>query len=798
MASDLRYALRTLLRNPGFTAVALFTLALGIGANTAIFSVFSGVLLRPLPYPDAHRLISIREVVPSMARFGPTVPVTAWHFREWRKQSHVLEQVALQNSQLYTLTSDGDPVRVAAARVSPSLFPMLGVRPVLGRTFSEDEEQPGRDSVAVISDRLWHSRFRGDPAAVGRKMIVNGVPLQVIGVLPKGAKVIYDWDADIFVPFAIREGDLAIMAEFNYDCVGRLKPGITIPQAIADLNVIQSNIVKDLSEKVELRSSVVPLQEAITGSSRQSLTMLLAASGAVLLIVVVNLANLLLARATARRHELAIRTAIGANMYRLVRQLLTESILLSLCGGALGVTLAKWALSGIILKAPLNLPGLQNVRLDWQALAFATLITLGSGLLCGILPAWRMARTDPQAALKSGGRAITEGRRGGRLRRMLIGAEVALSAICLVVGGLLLSSFVHLIEVDKGFQADQAFTVGLGLPGVRYPDLPARARFMRTLLDRVQALPGVVAAGVSNRGPLTGEGANLGIVVEGVDLPPSQRPIVDYRCVSTDFFHAMGIPLVAGRLPQESDGGRPVAAVSAQTARRLWPRQNALGKHFRLGNSDASYEVVGIVGDMRTSLQNAPNMTVYPPYWQLSRNDFALVVRTAMDPLALGASVRGIIRGRDSQLVIPRIRTLSDVVDSEVAPRRFQLELILLFALSALLLAAVGVYGVVSQSVTQRTNEIGIRMALGATRVEVGRLVGRQGLAPVLAGLAAGLAGAIFAARLVSGLLFGVPALDPVTFGGAALVLLASAALACLIPAWRATRVDPLIALRYE
>jgi predicted permease len=809
MLPDIRFALRTLRRNPGFTVVGLLTLSLGIGGITAIFSVFSGILLRPLPYADANRLVAIQEVVPSMARFGPALPVSAWHFREWRKQNRSLQDVALVGSQLYTLSGQGDPVRVPASRVSASLFPLLGIQAALGRTFTEAEDQEGHDHVAVISSRLWRNQFHSDASIVGRKIILSGVPREVVGVLPQDIRVptqgelqsmaMNDSASDVWVPFAIGNNDLAIMSEFNYGCVARLRPGVSPAQAVADLNLIQAGIVKDLSEKVELRSLVTPLQDQITGSSRQSLTLLLAASVAVLAIVIVNLANLLLARAAARRRELAIRTAIGAGAFRLVRQMLVEALLLACMGGTLGVILANWVLAAIILKAPLGLPGLQDVRLDWEAFAFAALVTLISGAICGILPAWRVVRTDPQAALKSGGRAITEGRHGGRVRRILVAAEVALSAMCLVVGGLLLGSFVHLLQVDKGFQADRAFTVGVGLPSARYPDAAHRTRFIRALLDQVHGLPGVVAAGVSNRGPLSGEGSNLGILVEGVDLPPSQRPIVDYRCVSPEFFRAMGIPLAGGRFIADSDGDRLVAAVSAQTARRLWPNENAVGKRFRLGSADeAPFEVVGIVGDVRSSLQKSPSMTVYVPYWQVSRSDFSLVVRTAIDPANLAPAVRGAIRGLDSQLVIPQFRTLSQVVDSAVAARRFQLQMILVFALTALLLAAIGVYGVVSQSVTQRTNEIGIRMALGATRAEVGRLVTIQGLAPVLAGLAVGLVGAAWAARLVSGLLFHVHSLDPLAFGGTTLVLLASAALACLIPATRATRVDPLIALRYE
>ncbi len=795
MGSDLRYALRNLRRNPGFAFVALLTLALGIGGNTAIFSVFSEVLLKPLPYPEAERLVSIREVVRAWTQFGPTLPVSAGHFRQWRKQSRALEQAALLSQQLYTLTGDGDPIRVPALRASASLFSLLGDTPLFGRVFTEEEERPGQDQVAVLSHRLWASRFHSDPSIVGRKILLNGAPYPVIGVLAEGANTFYE--SDIFVPFAIRDSEVAVLAEFNYTCVARLKPGVSMQQAAADLDTIESGIVKDLPEKVELRAAVLPLRDEIAGSSRQSLSVLLAASGAVLLIVVVNLANLLLARASTRRREWAIRTAMGADRSRLLRQMLTESTLLAFIGGTLGILLARWALAAIILKAPLDVPGLADVRLDWRALSFAMLVTLASGILFGILPAWRMTRTDPQDALKSGGRT-TEGRSGGRTRRILIGAEVALSVVCLVAGGLLLTSFVRLIRVDKGFESDRAVSLGISLPGVRYPDGEHRTRFLDSLLQQVRVLPGVVAAGICNRAPLSGEGSNNGLAAEGVDLPPSRRPVVDYRLVSPGYFRAMGIPLLGGSPMTDSDRDRPVALISALAARRVWPGQDPLGKRFHIGSVDGPLEVIGVVGDIRTSLQKDPNMTVYVPYWRLSRNDFALVVRTAMDPGAAVAPVRAILRRLDSQLVPPRARSLGQIVDSAVAARRFQLQLILLFAAAALLLAAVGVYGVVAQSVAQRTNEIGIRMALGATRGEVGRLVGLQGLTPVIAGLSAGLVASLPATRLVGSLLFQVPAADPLTFAGSAAVLLASAVLACALPVIRATRVDPLVAVRYE
>ncbi|MGA3016164.1 MAG: ABC transporter permease [Bryobacteraceae bacterium] len=813
---DIRYALRTLRRNPGFAVVAILTLALGIGANTAIFTVFNGVLLRPLSYPQPDRLVAVQEVVPKWARFGPALPVTAWHFREWRKQSSSFDGLALVGGLGFTLTSGGDPELVNAQRVSPNLFPLLGIQASLGRTFTEAEDQPGSDHVVVLSDRLWARRFHRDPAIVGGKILLGGAPYQVVGVLPPDARIptesqlegspfvtsaaslsnAYDAAADLWKPFAIADSDLAVMAEFDFGCLARLKRGVTITEATADLNVIQSAIAGTLPEKTELRASITGLQVQMTGSSRSSLTLLLAAAGAVMVIVIVNLANLLLARASGRRRELAIRAAIGAGAARLVRQMLTESLLLAAAGGLLGALAADWALTAIIWKAPLDVPRLHDLHMDFAALSFAALLSMSSGVLFGVLPAWGLSRTDPQRALKSAGHASTD-RAGGRVRRLLISAEVALGAMCLVAGGLLLSSFVRLIHVDKGFQTDRAIEIGLGLPGVRYPDAASHVRFVRELLDQVQTLPGVVAAGITNRGPLSGEGSNLSINVEGVNLPAVEQPIVDYRTVTPGFFRAMGVPLLDGRLMAESDRDRPVAVVSAQAARRLWPNQNPIGRRFQLG-SDAWFDVIGISGDVRASLHKTPNLTVYLPYWQRDRSDFALVVRTAIDPMTISGALRVAIRRMDPQLVVPQPVTLAEIVDASVRQRRFQLGLVLAFALSALLLAAIGVYGVVSQSVTQRSKEMGIRIALGAPRRHLWGVIARYGLSPVVAGLCAGLGAAAFASRWIDGLLFGVPAIDPLTYLAVAAALLGAASLACYLPARRAARVDPLAALRNE
>ena len=808
MWNDIRYGLRTLARSPGFALVAILTLALGIGANTAMFTVFNGVLMKPLAYPEPGRLVAVEEVVPKFAaRFGPALPVTAWHFREWRKSSRSFEQLALVGSRLFTLTSAGDPVRVGGQRVSASIFPLLGIQAALGRTFLEEEDQPGHDQVVILSDRLWSTRFHRDPSIVGSKILLDGIPYLVAGILPAGARVpsqgslntmaFGDITPDIWKPFAISENDLAIMAEFNYGCLGRLKHGVTIAQAIADLDVIQNAIVSTIPERPQLAATIKGLQQMMTGSSRAGLTLLLSAAGAVLLIVVVNLANLLLARGAGRRRELAIRAAMGAGTGRLVRQMLAESLLLAAAGGLAGALAADWALSTIILKAPLDIPGIRDLHMDAAGFWFAALVSIASGVLFGVLPAWRMARTDPQSALKASTAATTESRAGGRARGMLITAEVALTVLCLVAGGLLLNSFVRLLHVDKGFQADHALGINLGLPGGRYRDSASHVRFVRNLVEQVSAIPGVVAAGVSNRGPLSGEGSNLGIDVEGAYLPPVRRPSVDYRCVTPDFLRAMGIPLLDGRMFAESDGDHPVAAISAAAAHRFWPNQNPIGKRFHLG-TDYWIEVVGVVGDVRHTLNKLPNPTVYIPFWQRDRSDFTLVARSAVDPLAIASSLRATIHNLDPQLVVPQARRLEDIVDASVQQRRFQLSLVLAFAAAALLLAVLGVYGIVSQSVTQRTREIGIRLALGASRRHLWTVVARHGLTPVAIGLGIGLAAALATSRLLGSLLFGVPANDPATYCAVTGVLFIAACMACHLPARRATRVDPLVALRQD
>ena len=810
MIDDIRFAARMLRKDWGFHAVAIATLALGIGANTAIFSVVDGVLLRPLAYRESHRLVVIHEIVPRFANITQLIPANAMHFLEWRKTARSFSDMALIGGLTFNLTGAGEPERIPSARVSPSLFPMLGIQALLGRTFLNEEDQAGRDRVVVLNENLWRRRFAADPTIIGRKIVLDGNPYEVIGVLPAGfhfpkmnqlfAMTLAGDQPQIWKPFGLRDEEKGEMGEFNYVCIARLGPGVSSSQALSELNVIQANLAGRVAEKMELRAALVPLQEQITGRARTGLTLILAAVGAVLLICCVNIANLLLARAATRRREIAIRSAIGASGRRLVRQMLVESLTLSALGGVAGVLLAYSAIPVILAFAPVDLPRVEEIHLDARVLLFTMGISVLSGLLFGFLPAWRFAQSDPQDAMRSGARGATAAGASGRLRSLLVTLEVGLSAIALIAGGLLLHSFYKLLDVDRGFNTQRIVTVTLSLPNTRYPDREKRAAIMQSLLDHVKVLPGVASAGVANILPLGGEGANNLVTPEGSKLPFMERPVADIRQVNPDYFGTLGIPLRAGRFFSEQDRGRTVGLISAITAQRLWPDQNPLGRRFHMGGDQSPLiEVVGIAGDVRgVSLTKTPSLTVYLPYWQRNYGPVSLVVRTTAAPLAASSAIRTAIRAVDPELPVPAFRTMDEIVAESVANRRFQLTLVLLFGLTALLLAGLGIYGVVSYSVAQRTNELGIRMALGAPLSGIRSLVLRQSLPPVALGLAAGVLSSLALGRLLNSLLFGVGAGDPLTIAAVAVLLIVVAIAAAYIPARRATRVDPITALRYD
>jgi len=810
LIGDLRFALRLLTRNPGFSVVAIATLALGIGANTAIFSVVDHVLLRPLPYRDSDRLYVVHEVVPKFAHVAPLVPVNAMHFREWRRHVRSFDRMALIGGVALNLTGTGDPERLAGARVSPALFAMLGVRPQLGRLFVEAEDRPGRDAVVVIDHELWKLRFGADPRVLGRKVVLDGRPYEVIGVLPPDfrfpklaslyAMTIAEARPQIWKPFALKDDELEAMGDFNYACIVSLTPAVSLAQAAAELGAAQKTISDTVGEHIELLASLVPLQDQITGRSRTGLHLLLGAVGVVLLIGCVNIANLLLAQTTGRRREIAIRSAIGASGARLVRQMLVESLVLSLIGGAGGVFVSYTAVEAIRLWAPIDLPRLDEVAVDARVLLFGVALSVAAGLLCGLLPALRFARADPQDAMKAGARGTTASPRHARVRTLLVAGEIALSTVCLSAAGLLLQSYVKLLAVDAGFDAQQVVTVEINLPPLRYSDLPRRSALLRSALDAVRMVPGVTSVGVSNQLPLGGEGGNNLVAPEGFTGSFTDRPLADIRQVNPDYFRTLGVPLRSGRVFAEADRAYPVALVSALAAERLWPGQDPVGKRMQMGGDDTPLlQVIGVVGDVRgISLDKAPTMTVYVPYWQRFQSQAVLAVRTPLDTGVVASDVRLALRRIDPELPIPAFRTMQDIVSVSVAERRFQTELVMLFGLVAALLASLGIYGVVSYSVAQRTGELGIRMALGAVPAGLRWLMLRQCLVPVAAGLACGLAASAMTGRLLSSLLFGVRAVDPVTITAVALGSSAIAAVAGYIPARRATRVDPVVALRQE
>ncbi|HTT62241.1 MAG TPA: ABC transporter permease [Bryobacteraceae bacterium] len=802
LRDDLRYAIRTLLRERGFASMAVLSLAVGIGANTAIFSVVNGVLLRPLPYLDPGRLYTIREVVPKLAHLYPSLPVNFSHYYEWRQRCSALESIAIMQGSAPNLTGVGEPELLDGALVSASVFRVLGVRPQLGRGFLDEEDPEGHNQVAVISDALWKRRFQADPAIVGRKIMLNGRPNVVVGVLPPGFQF-PDREGmgpktDVFQPLGYSKDDFEeLTGDFNWAAIARLRPGVTPQRALAALNVIQADICRRIPEKIDLHVSMSSLQEDIVGQSRRGLLVLLGAVGAVLLILCGNLANLSLARAAGRARESAIRTALGAGRSQLVRQALTESLVLALAGGAVGIALAAWGVKVLVNAAPLDLPRLSQVSLDGRVLGFALLISIVTGVVFGILPALRSAAAHPLEALKSGSYTTTEGRGGARVRGLLVAVEAALSAVLLITAGLLIGSFVRLMHVDKGFDIERVLAVHVKIPSNKYTEAPQQAAFFDRLLEKARHLPGVLSAGVASALPLQGETWIDLAGTEGDQRPMFERPMVNVRFVSPDYFRMLRIPFHEGRPFDDSQRNRKVVIISQGTARRLWPGRSAMGRHML--QNETLEEVAGVTADIRsTSLDKDPVLMIYIPYWQRPRLSAWLLLRSAMDPRGIAAGVRAAIHQVDADVPVPQMETLQEVMSDSVAQRRFQMTLVMLFAAAALALAGFGIYGVVSYSVTRRRTEMGIRMALGADARDLQRMVLWQGIRPVAAGLAAGILCAVAAGRVLSSLLFQVSARDPLTIAGVALVLLAVSAAAALVPAHRATRVDPMNALRFE
>jgi predicted permease len=801
---DVRFGARTLAKNPGFTAVAVVALALGIGANSAIFSVVNTVLLRPLPFKDPERLVMVWEK--GNADEFPINSTSAANFIDWRDQNQVFEGVAVMGRASFNLTGVGEPVRVDGRRVSANMFRLLGVEPQLGRAFLPEEDDPGAAAVVILSYGLWQRRFGSDPGVVGRPVTINGRSYTVVGVMSPQFQFPSPQD-ELWVPIAFSPQEAANRGNNSYEVLGRMKPGVSLEQAQAEMNTIAARLKQQYPDVVKTDASVVvSLHEQMVGDIRPALLVLLGAVGFVLLVACANVANLLLARAAVRRKEIALRTALGAGRLRLVRQFLTESVLLAALGGAAGLLLSFWGVNLLKSFIPENISEVKAIGVDGRVLVFTLLVSLLTGLIFGLVPAAQAANLDLNEMLKEGGRDSSSGRGGNRVRGLLVVAEVAVSLVLLVGAGLLINSFLRLRNLDPGFRADNLLTMSVMLPQQKYPDHARRVAFFSELTSRVGALPGVRSAAVTNWIPLIMQGDTFGVSVEGRPDPgPDKRPDVITRVVSPGYFDTMGIRLLRGRQFEERldrEDSPPVAVVSETTARRLWPGEDAVGKRIQPGNADPDgwIEVVGVVNDVRQfELTSEPRLQMYLPYvqfqWFVPRQ---LVVKTDVEPASLAAAVRKTVWELDKDQPVSDVRTMEEVLSNSIARQRFSTLLLGIFASLALLLAAVGIYGVMSYAVAQRTREIGIRMALGAQAGSVLRLMIGQGLKLASAGVVLGLAGALLLTRLMSSLLFGVSATDPLTLVTISLVLVGVALLASYIPARRAAKVDPLVALRYE
>jgi putative ABC transport system permease protein len=800
LGQDLRYAFRGIGRNRGFAAVAILSLAIGIGANTAIFSLVNSVLLRPLAYEEPQRLFAAAELVPHFFGQNP-VAVNPVHAQEWAKHCPSIEQVAVMRSNRADLASGGMPVSIPGVDVPHNLFTLLGVETIYGRTFFPEEEQEGRHYVVILSESLWRSRFHADPSLIGQSILIDRQQYKVAGIVPAWFRVPYGRTSatsvrfEIFRPLVLGRDEIGrLTGNHNYSAVVRLRRGATAEQAVAEMNVVQARFPRQAGVQRELKARLIPVHELVTGRAQRGLWMLTAAVGAVLLIVCINLANLLLSRMASRSRESAIRTALGASRGRQFRMALTESLLLAVFGGALSILFAIWSMRLLAAATTLDMPRLDEAGVDSTVLVFACCLTLLTGLAFGALPAWRLTRGDPQEALRAGSHTATEAASGLRIRKVLIGFEIGLSTALLIVAGLLAGSLNRLLQVDKGFDAERVLTVDLSLSGDLYSEPASREKFFERLLAKVSAIPGVQAAGFITELPARGQTWNDPIYLEGSET----RHVVDNRYASPGYFRAMNIAIVQGRAFDERDRGRGVAVLSEKAARLLWPEEtNPVGRRF-MGEDDKPKTLVGITGEVRALLHRDAPPTAYYPYWQRVPGGGALAMRTTADPRSAAGSLRAAMRSEDPQLPVREMRTMEEIIDGSVAQRRFQALLVIAFAVSAVLVASLGIYGVVSYSVTRRRNEIGIRVALGAQRSQLLRLIIRQGMAPVVVGLTAGLASALFLGRALQGLLFEVQASDPVIMAVVVIVLLATGFLACLVPARRAAGTDVLTALRFE
>jgi putative ABC transport system permease protein len=812
LLQDLRFALRQFRKSPGFTAVAVATLALGIGANTAIFSVVNGVLLRPLAFKDADRLVRVWHVPPPKSFPGmPTFSVSAANYLDWERQNQVFAGMAIYSFHGFTFTGTNKPEQVDACAASSGFFSTLGIPPLLGRVFTPEEDQPGRSNVVVLSHRLWQEHFGSNPAIVGQNIQLDGQSYLVAGVMP--ATFQFPEFAQMWTPIAWTDKEKSVRGEHHSVVIARLKPGIDVTQAQAEMNTISSRLEQQYPEDNKgWGAVVVPLHDDLVSDVRPALLLLLGAVAFVLLIASVNVANLALARTFSRRKEIAIRTALGASSAHVLRQILTESVVLALAGGAVGLTFAHAGVRLIMAFLADKLPHSMEVGMDAKVLAFTAVISVASGILAGILPALRLTRGNVSQSLKAGLGHTDADSSGHRTRSILVVSEVALSLMLLVGAGLMIRSFQKLHRVNPGFDSRNVLTMTAMVSRAKFPSPAQQVSFFEQVLERVRTLPGVESAGVVDDIPLDNGGSHQPVAIEGRPiLPMSEQPEVDVRLTSAGYMSALHIPVVRGRDFNDTDiAGRPaVILISESMARQFWPGEEALGKRLTLTfTPGAVREVVGVVGDVKLDGldQTRPSATLYVPLDQVSTPatgewssfPMTLVVRSASAPTGLVSAVSNVVHDVDREMPVRDILTMEDLVANSVTQQRFNMLLLGAFAGLAVLLAAVGIYSVLSYSVKRSVREIGIRLALGARVGDVLRMVVLEGMKPTLLGVVVGTVGALALGRALSSLIYEVKPTDPLTFLAVTALLAAIALLATIIPAYRAAKVDPMVALRYE
>lgn len=800
LIKDIRYALRTLTRRPAFTVVAVITLALGIGANTAIFSVVYGVLLRPLDYPAPEQLMTLRESNPLRQ---PDSQIAPGNFLEWQRQNTVFSDVVAYRTVSYNLTGDGVPERLLAGRVSARLFKTLGAQLLRGREFLDEEDRAGREKVVIIGEGVWRRRFGSQSDITGKTLKLGGEDFTIVGVMSSEFRLPDQRERELWTPIAFEDSERSLHHARFVEAIGRLKPGVTLDQAQSEMTAIAARLAQEHADaNAGWTIRVTPVLDFAVGTAGKTLWLLFSAVGLVLLIACANVTNLLLARAATRQKEIAIRVALGAGRLRIIRQLATESLLLAFLGALAGWPLAVWGLKALLAIAPADLPRLAAVTIDNRALLFTLGITLLTALIFGLVPALQLARTSANDTLKAGGTGGDRVTASGRLGNLLIAAEVALAVILLVSGGLLLRTVQQLNRIDLGFDERNVLAVTLQLPDKKYADTQQVANFSRALEEHVAALPEVQATGVARILPILHD-LSTGFYVEGrAREPDNQLPQTNYSAVSPNYFAAMGIPLVAGRaFTDRDDKDAPrVAIVSAALAQRYFPGESPIGKRINVVTGPESFrEIVGVVADVKQKgLTQEITPHVYEPFSQAPDRFMTLLVRSAHDAATLVPTIRNKVFELDSELPLQRVSTLDTVISNSIRQQHFASVVLSVFAVVALVLALAGLYGVVSYAVAQRTRELGIRVVLGAQVNDVLTLVLKQGMTFVLLGEVVGILGALAVTKLLSGLLFGVTPTDALTFATVAISLFLVALLACYVPARRATKVDPLKALRYE